>query len=368
MTTGSDAFAQRVLTWFDAHGRKHLPWQQDKTRYRVWISEIMLQQTQVATVIGYFERFIERFPDVVTLADADSDEVLSLWSGLGYYARARNLHKAARIVRDDHDGEMPGDIDALIALPGIGRSTAGAILALTDDQRHPILDGNVKRVLARHDAVAGWPGQSAVLAELWTLSERYTPQARVGDYTQAMMDLGATLCTRSKPRCEACPLGGSCTARAAGTMLNYPGKKPKAQKPQRSTAMLVVCDSDGRLLLRRRPAEGIWGGLWSFPEIDAHASREDIDVALATVLRNRAAGNHSVNRLPGFTHKFTHFDLAIVPYRIDIDAAAERVQDAADDAPAWFSIDAIADVGVPRPVSRIIESLQSTPDMLESIR
>ena len=211
-----EEFGRRVLDWFDTHGRKRLPWKENPTPYRVWVSEIMLQQTQVATVIPYYERFMARFPDLAALADAELDEVLRLWAGLGYYARARHLHQAARIVRDRHGGEMPLDSALLQALPGIGRSTAGAILALATGQRQPILDGNVKRLLARFAAVEGWPGQSRVQAALWELAERYTPAERVADYTQAMMDLGAMICTPRRPRCEACPLAGGCVAHGRG--------------------------------------------------------------------------------------------------------------------------------------------------------
>ncbi|MEM1440588.1 MAG: A/G-specific adenine glycosylase, partial [Pseudomonadota bacterium] len=220
-------FAARVLDWFEHHGRKDLPWQHDRSRYRVWVSEVMLQQTQVATVIGYFERFMARFPDVVTLADAPTDDVLALWSGLGYYARARNLHAAAQQVRDRHGGAFPGDFDAVVALPGVGRSTAGAILSLADDARHAILDGNVKRVLARHETIEGWPGRTAVLKALWQAAEQFTPDTRVADYTQAMMDLGATLCTRRAPGCEACPVRTTCRARAEGRIDELPGRKPR---------------------------------------------------------------------------------------------------------------------------------------------
>ena len=223
--------ADRVLGWFDRHGRHDLPWQRDKTHYRVWVSEVMLQQTQVASVIGYFERFMQRFPTLAALAEAPLDDVLAHWAGLGYYARARNLHKAARIVVDAHAGAFPRDFAAVHDLPGIGRSTAGAILALVDGARQPILDGNVKRVLARHDAIAGWPGRSATLKALWAAAERYTPTRRISDYTQAMMDLGATVCTRSSPACERCPLAATCSALRDDRIDELPGRKPKRAKP-----------------------------------------------------------------------------------------------------------------------------------------
>src|SRR5690606_6541720 len=212
----SDDFAQRVLVWFDQHGRKHLPWQQGITPYRVWLSEIMLQQTQVATVIPYFERFIARFPDVQSLAAAPIDDVLHLWTGLGYYARARNLHRCAQTIVRDYGGEFPASVAALSELPGIGRSTAGALASIAHQQRAAILDGNVKRVLARHHAIDGWPGTTQTLSQLWQFAEQHTPDKRSDHYTQAMMDLGATVCTRSKPACDHCPVADSCIAYAQG--------------------------------------------------------------------------------------------------------------------------------------------------------
>lgn len=240
-------FAARLLRWYDRHGRKDLPWQRARTPYTVWVSEVMLQQTQVATVIPYFERFMARFPDVRTLADAPLDAVLAHWSGLGYYSRARNLHRAAQQIRDRHGGVFPEDMDAIAALPGIGRSTAGAILAQALGQRHAILDGNVKRVLTRHRAIAGWPGQSAVERRLWEIAEAETPHARVADYTQAIMDLGAMVCTRARPRCGACPVADDCAARAAGTVSRYPAPKPRKTLPVRQTRMLLVTNGEGEV-------------------------------------------------------------------------------------------------------------------------
>ena len=235
-----DRFQAQVLQWYDRHGRHDLPWQHPRSPYRVWLSEIMLQQTQVKTVIPYFERFLERFPDVAALAAASEDEVLHLWTGLGYYARARNLLKCARSVVDDHGGEFPATVEALEQLPGIGRSTAGAIVSISRDTPAAILDGNVKRVLARYTAIAGWPGESAVQKKLWAVAERYTPETRCADYSQAMMDLGATLCSRSRPACDLCPLEESCAAHSAGRQADYPGKKPRKALPVKSTVMLLV--------------------------------------------------------------------------------------------------------------------------------
>ena len=225
------ALSKPLLAWFERHGRHDLPWQHDVSAYRVWLSEIMLQQTQVATVIPYFERFTNRFAGVGQLAAAPLDEVLHLWSGLGYYARARNLHRTANVVVADHGGRFPRDIDALLGLPGIGRSTAGAILSLVYGDPHPILDGNVKRVLARYHGIAGWPGETRVANQLWEHAARHTPNARVGEYTQAIMDLGATVCTRSRPRCETCPLRGECVGFATGTQSDFPGRKPRKVLP-----------------------------------------------------------------------------------------------------------------------------------------
>ncbi len=339
-------FAARVLAWFDDHGRKDLPWQV-KDPYRVWVSEIMLQQTQVQTVIPYYERFLSRFPDVTALADAPVDDVLHHWSGLGYYARARNLHKAAVIVRDEFAGVFPDRFEDVEALPGIGRSTAGAILALSKNQRHPILDGNVKRVLARHDAIDGWPGKTAVAKALWELADTHTPVERVDDYTQAMMDLGATLCTRTKPRCFDCPVASDCTAHAAGTIDAYPGKKPKKEKPLKQTTMLLAV-ADGAVYLERRPPSGIWGGLWSFPEVS------DVDEWCARV------GGESSEREQWRTlrHSFSHYDLDIEPLVLMLDAVPAEAHDR-DDA-LWYRLDDTPPGGLAAPVSFLIETLRNT--------
>jgi A/G-specific adenine glycosylase len=259
-------FSDKLLTWHDTHGRKDLPWQKHSTAYRVWISEIMLQQTQVATVIPYYDRFMDRFPDLISLANAELDDVLHLWSGLGYYARARNLHKAAKSVRDDHGGVFPMEFEEVTALPGIGRSTAAAILALADNQHHAILDGNVKRVLTRYYMVEGWPGAPSVIQALWSLAEKLTPAQRVAQYTQAIMDLGATLCTRSRPACAICPLTADCQAHAANRQAEFPHRRPKKKLPVRETTFVMMCDQAGQVMLERRPPSGIWGGLWGFPE------------------------------------------------------------------------------------------------------
>src|SRR5262245_24319196 len=250
-------FARQLLAWFDRAGRKSLPWQQQPTPYRVWVSEIMLQQTQVATVIGYYERFLARFPDVRSLADASVDEVLHLWTGLGYYARGRNLHRAARQLVASHGGEFPESLEEMQALPGIGRSTAGAILALSRGRRHAILDGNVKRVLSRFFGVEGHSGVLAVERELWALAEQCTPAERVGAYTQAIMDLGATVCVRSRPLCNACPSSEDCYARRHGLQSSLPTPRPKKARPHKTAHAIIALRDDGAILLERRPPVGL---------------------------------------------------------------------------------------------------------------
>ncbi|MEM9057121.1 MAG: A/G-specific adenine glycosylase [Pseudomonadota bacterium] len=358
------AFAERVLDWFGNHGRHDLPWQHNPDggdfAYRVWISEVMLQQTQVATVIPYFERFMQRFPTVVALADAPVDDVLHHWSGLGYYARARNLHAAACQVRDEHGGAFPRRFDDVLALPGVGRSTAGAILALADDQRHAILDGNVKRVLARYHAVDGWPGKTAVLKRLWDFAEQHTPERRVAQYTQAMMDLGATVCTRSKPRCECCPLTAGCAAHAEGTAHRYPGKRKPKARPQKACSMLILRRDDGSVLLRQRPPSGIWGGLWSFPELDGRADVAawcERELGMTRTAADAVAG--SVEAWPVVRHAFSHFDLDIEPLVARVGDGHTGVRDA---GAVWYNLTAPARLGLAAPVSRLLETLEEQRD------
>ena len=343
-------FAARVLRWYDRHGRKDLPWQNTDDPYRVWVSEIMLQQTQVQTVIPYYQRFMHRFPDVASLADAGLDEVLQHWSGLGYYARARNLHHAAEIVRDQHGGRFPATNEAVSELPGVGRSTAAAILALTFDQRHAILDGNVKRVLARHAAVDGWPGRTTVARQLWELAEALTPTARVGDYTQAMMDLGATLCTRSRPACAMCPVQGDCAALARGEVERFPGSKPKKEKPRRTTTM-VLAVADGAVYLERRPASGIWGGLWSLPEVS------DVGDWCAERLAAAAVSTENWGTL---RHSFSHYDLDIAPVVVRIDAVSSKVADSDDST--WYRPGDVPPGGIAAPVRKLIDTLNDTDE------
>jgi A/G-specific adenine glycosylase len=345
------AFAPRVLAWFARHGRHDLPWQHPRSAYRVWVSEVMLQQTQVATAIPYFERFIERFPDTRALADAPLDEVLHLWSGLGYYARARNLHRAARWLGDHRGGELPNTLEALQELPGIGRSTAGAILALAFDQRQPILDGNVKRVLARWFGVDGYPSDAPVTARLWALSDAVTPASCAADFVQAIMDLGATLCTRTRPACAACPVGDDCVARATGRADQLPAAKPRHARPTRAVFWLVVRRGPS-VLLEQRPPRGVWGGLWGFPEF---ASRARAERALRGV---SAAGRAMV--APVIEHSFTHFNLRITPLLAELPRAGSELVEGP--ARAWYNSDSPARLGFAAPVAELLRSLDGAPD------
>jgi len=344
-----NSFAASVLQWFASHGRHDLPWQQNSTPYRVWISEIMLQQTQVAIVIPYYLRFMGSFPDVTALADAEIDDVLHHWSGLGYYARARNLHRTAIIIRDEFAGELPESIDDVISLPGIGRSTAGAILALSRNERHPILDGNVKRVLARHQAIAGWPGKTEVANALWRAAETHTPEQRVGDYTQAIMDLGATVCTRSSPQCKACPVSADCLARKLDAIGEFPGRRARKGKPLKQTTM-VLAVSDDSLYLERRPAAGIWGGLWSLPELS------DDNVG-DWCRQNLNASEDSIEPWDSLRHSFSHYDLDIQPVVVRIAATSRKVADG-DDA-IWHPLDELPPGGIAAPVQTLINTLKT---------
>jgi A/G-specific adenine glycosylase len=308
---GDEEIDAALLAWFDRYGRRDLPWQRDITPYRVWVSEIMLQQTQVTTVIPYYQRFMTRFPEVRALAEAPLDDVLHHWSGLGYYARARNLHRSAVTIQYDHRGRLPLEIELLRALPGIGRSTAAAILALSSGQRHAILDGNVKRVLTRYHAITGWSGQAAVEKKLWGLAERHTPRARVAHYTQAIMDLGATVCTRAHPSCNRCPLASGCRARREARVHELPTPRPRTTRRSRESTMLLLTNDCGEVLLEQRPPSGIWGGLWSLPETTA---APDDEIALVDWCRERLGCRIEAPRqLTPIEHVFTHFTLYIRP-------------------------------------------------------
>lgn len=340
------AFAERLLAWFDVHGRHDLPWQHPRDSYRVWVSEVMLQQTQVRTVIGYFERFMTELPNVEALAGSSEDRVLGLWSGLGYYSRARNLHRAAKIVVGDHGGELPRDIETLSLLPGLGRSTAAAILAQAHGQRQAILDGNVKRVLARHRGIAGWPGTSSVQARLWSAAEASTPRQRIADYTQAIMDLGATVCVRSRPLCAMCPVAGDCVAHLESRTGELPQRKPRREIPTRATTMLMLRDGRGRVLLQRRPPTGIWAGLWSLPEY--------VDLKSAKSASNKR-GAARAQALATFTHTFSHYHLEITPLLALIDAPDNQVADAPD--LEWYGSDEWRSLGLPAPVRRLLVAI-----------
>lgn len=317
------SFAGRLLAWWDVHGRRNLPWQHERTPYRVWVAEIMLQQTQVSTVVPYFERFVTRFPDVESLARADLDEVLHLWSGLGYYARARHLHRAAGVVVWEHGGVFPDDPERIQRLPGIGRSTAAAIVAQSHGRRAAILDANVKRVLARRRRVAGAVSSAGTLDELWRLAESHTPAERVAEYTQAIMDLGATVCRRTRPRCADCPVRADCQAYAAGDPEGYPEKAPRRKRRLERSRFFVVVDPEGACLVERRPPDGIWGGLWSPPERDAGESvsafLERAGIAADLVGEVQQAGV--------FRHGFTHFDLDVEPVYVRLRARPAAVRE-----------------------------------------
>jgi A/G-specific adenine glycosylase len=343
------AFSQSLLNWFDLHGRKDLPWKQDPTPYRVWVSEIMLQQTQVATVIPYYQRFIQRFPDLSALAHAPVDEVLGLWTGLGYYARARNLHRTAQLVCEIHGGQLPTTLEALIELPGIGCSTAGAILALALGQRHPILDGNAKRVLTRQEAIGNWPGQPRVERQLWQRAGELLPMTRVADYTQAIMDLGATICTRRHPRCPCCPVKETCRAYAQGNPEAYPRPRPRKRLPLRVTLMLILLNNRGEVLLERRPPTGIWGGLWSFPEC---APQTEV-----TLWCREHLGCHigDIKIWPLLRHYFTHFTLDIEPVVAWLQR--EECQVMEPNGWVWYKIGTIHERGLPAPTLRLLEQL-----------
>jgi A/G-specific adenine glycosylase len=344
-------FAGLLLDWFDVHGRKNLPWQQNPTPYRVWVSEVMLQQTQVATVIPYYERFMARFPTVESLAVAPEDEVLHLWTGLGYYARARNLRACAQALVARHGGSFPQDIESVVALPGIGRSTAGAILALSRDERHAILDGNVKRVLSRVFAIAGDPGSAAVVAALWATAEACTPAARVAAYTQAIMDLGATVCTRGRPACTVCPMNGICLAAREGRQAELPGRKVRRER-RSVEATLLIAESGSvglrSVLLERRPVPGIWGGLWSPPQFESEHA------ALEWCRRELGEPESDAEPLESIDHAFTHFDLRLNPLRVKCPI---RLAVREGDDRLWYSLDAPPRVGLPQPIRQLFARL-----------
>ncbi len=349
----ADRFAPALLRWFDADGRKDLPWQRDPTPYRVWVSEIMLQQTQVGTVAGYFERFMTRFPDLASLADAKLDEVLHLWSGLGYYARARNLHRAAQVVMKRHGGEFPRTLDEIVALPGIGRSTAGAILSLSRGERHAILDGNVKRVLTRYFGVDGDPADAAVEKRLWRLAEACTPHERNAAYTQGVMDLGATVCTRTRPACLLCPVVADCHAREHSLQDQLPAPRKRAKRPQREAWLVVAMRGTHRVLLERRPPAGIWGGLWGLPEFPTRSHAQQW-------CREHLSGASAPRSLEPLRHAFSHFDYEMLPLAVRCLGKSVSLRD--DDRYRWYDRENPSRVGLPKPIATLIaQALDAAP-------
>lgn len=341
-------FSEAILKWFDRHGRKDLPWQQDINPYRVWVSEIMLQQTQVGTVIPYYEKFMASFPTVNSLATADEDKVLQHWSGLGYYARARNLHKTAQLVHREYQGEFPESVEQLTQLPGIGRSTAGAIFCISMAGRAPILDGNVKRVLARYHAVEGWTGQTKTQKLLWQYAERYTPTARIADYTQAIMDLGATLCTRSNPQCQRCPLKSTCEAYATDRVSEFPNAKPKKSIPTRHAYFILLKNNEGEILLEKRPPQGIWGGLWSLPQ---HEDKTEIIQQLEQTL---GCGIEETLAAKSRRHTFSHFHLEMQPIHALINSRVQQVTE--PNRWRWYNTEEIDQVGLAAPIKSILKT------------
>ncbi len=340
-------FAARLIAWHKHHGRHDLPWQNTRDPYVIWVSEIMLQQTQVATVIPYFQRFMMRFPDIATLAASPLDEVLRLWSGLGYYSRARNLHHAAQVVVNDHGGQFPSDFDHVLQLPGIGRSTAAAICVFAFGARRAILDGNVKRVLARCFGIDGYPGDKRVEEAMWRQADELLPPKRVETYIQALMDLGSGVCKRRQPLCDACPLNRDCVAYRDGLTQRLPVAKPKKVLPRKETIMLVLHRA-GEVLLEKRPASGIWGGLWCFPEL---ARDGDIE---AVCVKRFGARVTRLAPLPVFEHGFTHFRLSITPQRLQVTRLAPG---AAEPGHIWLTVEDAKAAAIPVPVRRILTHL-----------
>jgi len=357
--TDATAFSTRLLEWFDGFGRKHLPWQQNATPYRVWVSEVMLQQTQVATVIPYYQRFMARFPTVQDLARAPLDEVMHLWTGLGYYARARNLQACAQALVAKHNGEFPTDIESVVALPGIGRSTAGAILALSRDERHPILDGNVKRVLARVFGIEGDPKSADVIGKMWTQAEACTPKTRVGAYTQAIMDLGATVCTRARPACTVCPMSTLCVAALSGRQAELPGRAVRRARKSREAVLLIAecgaVDGARAVYVERRVAPGIWGGLWSPPQFESESA------ALDWCRREIGEPLSERQTLSPIDHAFTHFDLRLNPILVRCTAGTAGTAVRDGDERLWYALAAPPLVGLPQPIRQLFDRLLFDP-------
>jgi len=348
-TLTSKQFQQKILSWFAKNGRKDLPWQKDTTPYRTWISEIMLQQTQVKTVIPYFERFMKQFPSIKKLAEAKLDDVLHLWTGLGYYARARNLHRAAQKIVKEHHGHFPTDLDTIQSLPGIGRSTAGAIAAFSLNQSAPILDGNVKRVLIRYHAIKTLPTEAQTLAQLWKLAENYTPAKNISSYTQAMMDLGALICTRNNPNCTACPLEPSCLAHQQRCENTLPMRQKKKKLPLRKTIFLLLKNKENEILLEKQPPVGIWGGLWCPPQCDEQTDIEKY------CTKQWGYSVNSLTKLKSFRHTFSHFHLEITPISIEIAPDTQQIMESTETI--WYNQKKQKQIGLPQPVKKLLQQL-----------
>ncbi|MYM21254.1 A/G-specific adenine glycosylase [Duganella sp. FT135W] len=352
------SFSADLIGWQQVHGRHTLPWQNTRDAYLVWLSEIMLQQTQVSAVLGYYARFLERFPTLRDLAAAPVEDVMAQWSGLGYYTRARNLHKCAQRVVAEYDGVFPSDPLLLAELPGIGRSTAAAIAAFSSGRRAAIMDGNVKRVFARVFGIDTYPGERKTEEAMWRRAEALLPEAGIESYTQGLMDMGATLCTRSSPSCERCPMQPRCVAFATGRTKDLPVRKPKKAVPEKHAVMLLVVDGD-QVLLEQRPPSGIWGGLLSLPELDGHVAAEDDEVEPAdqdALMRavSKFGEMESCEHLSTVTHVFTHYKLHIAPYRITL---SRRLMLAAESGHVWLNAADIANAALPAPVKKLLLEL-----------
>ncbi len=339
-------FASRLIQWQKHYGRHDLPWQNTQDPYAIWISEIMLQQTQVSSAIGYYHRFMSRFPDIHRLAEVELDEVMRLWSGLGYYSRARNLHGAAKIVVREHGGRFPKDFDSLLKLPGVGRSTAAAIASIAFNKKYSILDGNVKRVLARYFMVEGWPGIKKVENELWELADGLLPEKEMATYSQALMDLGATVCIRSNPKCDECPLSDSCLAFFQNRVMDFPFTKPKKAIPRKEVVMLVLLQGK-EIMLQKRPPKGIWGGMWSLPEMDVNQDPNDF------VLSTFGYMGQIKGPLSSIEHAFSHFKLRITPQLLAINHAIKSTPDNF----VWLPLEQAVDAALPAPVKKIVSEI-----------
>lgn len=342
-------FSKKLLAWYDQYGRHDLPWRKNISSYRVWISEIMLQQTQVQTVIPYFQRFMRRFPSIKALAEADQNEVLHFWSGLGYYARARNLHQSAKILLSQYRSKFPNNVEDIQSLPGIGKSTAGAIAAISMKQKTAILEGNVKRILARFYAVEGWPGKTDVVKQLWTYAETLTPAERSDDYTQAIMDLGAMVCTPRQPLCLQCPVKSGCAAFKENTQDCYPSPKPHKKIPTRKTVWLVIQNNNKDILLLQKPQQGLWGGLWVFPECTPGINEVQWcqqELGLQVEMKEQ---------LQGFRHTFSHYHLEVSPILLECVSNQNRVMDNANKL--WYKTNKPLNIGLASPVKELLAQL-----------